>query len=111
MNCLKINFLKTSWDVDNYRFSDISQKTVWERNVKHLLSLQFSIQPIITVNLQTIQHSPQELFEYFKKLGISTLNFERITETGRASNLKVKPTNRQVDEWLWQAYVTNKKRL
>lgn len=104
----KDKFFKTSWDVEDYRFRNISQKELWENNIKYLLSLGFLIQPIITVNLQTIQYSPSDLFEYFKHLGISTVNFERITETGRASIIKVKPTNRQVDEWLWQVYIINK---
>lgn len=102
-------FIKTSWDVENYRFSDDRQKQLWENNVKTLLSYGFIIQPIITVNTQTITHSPEELYEYFIKLGVKSINFERITLTGRAKTNPVKPTNREVDEWLYKAYCLNKR--
>lgn len=44
-----------------------------------------------------------------KDLGISTVNFERITLTGRATMNNVKPTNRDVDDWMYAAYLVKDK--
>ena len=44
-----------------------------------------------------------------KDLGISTVNFERITLTGRATMNNVKPTNREVDDWMYAAYLAKDK--
>jgi len=107
-NMLSNKFIKTSWDVDDYRFKTSNQLELWENNVKLLLKEGFTIQPIITVNNQTILHDPKELFEYFKNLNIKNINFERITEAGRATQVKVKPTNRETDDWLYKVYLLNK---
>ena len=100
-------FIKTSWDVDSYRFNNNEQLKLWENNVKLLIKEGFNIQPIITINNETIKHNPIEILSYFKNLDIHNLNFERITETGKAAKIKVKPTNREIDEWLYQAYISS----
>ena len=107
-NRFDFKFLKTSWDVDDYRFTTKEQLELWEKNVKLLLEKEFIVQPIVTVNTQTIKHDPKELLEYFKSFRIKIVNFERITETGRAAKVKVKPTNREIDEWLYKAYLISK---
>lgn len=98
-------FIKTSWDVDNYRFVNDEQKEKWASNVKFLLTKGFNIQVIVTLNKYTLLYEPREIIEYFKKLGLKYINFERITETGRASVVKVKPNNSDVDQWLTNAYI------
>ena len=101
-------FMKTSWDVDDYRFKTQIHRVVWEDNVKYLQSIGYNIQVIVTVNTKTITHKPEEILNYFTTLGVKEINFERITETGRAAEVKVKPTNREVDDWLFEAYTYNK---
>lgn len=101
-------FIKTSWDVDDYRFKTKNQLELWEKNVKLLIEQGFTIQVIITVNNQTIQYNPYEQLMYFKNLGINIINYERITETGRAAEVKVKPTNREIDDWLYKAFIASK---
>jgi len=101
-------FIKTSWDVDDYRFKNNEQLKVWEDNVRFLIEKGYIVQPIVTVNIQTIKHNPYELLSYFKDFGINIVNFERITETGKASKVKVKPTNREIDNWLYKAYKISK---
>jgi len=101
-------FIKTSWDVDDYRFKTKDQLNLWEINIRKLIKLGFNIQVIVTVNNQTVLHKPKELLTYFKALGIHIVNFERITETGRAAEVKVKPTNREIDDWLYEVFIVNK---
>jgi len=42
------------------------------------------------------------------ELSIANVNFERLTLTGNASDGKLKPTNREIDEWLFNAYLIAK---
>lgn len=100
--------IKTSWDVDNYRFMNNTQLSMWENNVKYLLELGYDIEPIITINNETIKHSPEEILNYIKDFCKGFINFERITDTGRATANSIKPTNREVDNWLYEAYIYNK---
>lgn len=101
-------FIKTSWDVDNYRFKTKEQLNLWENNIKFLLNKGFDVEVLITVNNLLIKHKPEEIVDYFVDLGIKTINFERITENGRANKVKVKPTNRETDSWLYEVYKYNK---
>lgn len=106
-NLFNNKFIKTSWDVDEYRFKNKDQLHLWENNVKFLLSEGFEVEVLITINNLLIKHDPKEILDYFKGLGIKIINFERITENGRASEVKVKPTNREADEWLYKIYKYN----
>ncbi len=99
--------IKTSWDVDSYRFNE-EQLKLWENNVKFLLGLGYDIEPIITINTDIIKHSPKEILEYIKNFCKGSINFERITDTGRAITNSTRPTNREVDSWLYEAYIYNK---
>lgn len=109
-NLFTNKFIKTSWDVDNYRFKNKQQLDKWEENVKFLIEQGFNVEAIITVNTDTIKHNPKEIIDYMYDLGIRCINFERITETGRASKIKVKPLNRDTDNWLYEAYMYNKEK-
>lgn len=102
-------FIKTSWDVDNYRFTNDNQEKIWLNNVKCLLNKGFDVQVIVTLNIDTLKHDPSEILDYFERIGVKCINFERITETGRASFVKVKPFNADVDTWLKHAYLYNQK--
>ena len=108
-NLFDEKLIKTSWDVDNYRFQTSQMKSLWEENVKTLLEKDFDVQVIITLNKETLTHEPSEILEYMKNLGVRNINFERITETGRAFYTKVKPLNKDIDEWLTKAYLQNAK--
>jgi len=100
-------FLKTSWDVDDYRFTTVNQRNIWENNVKSLLQKGFDVEVIVTLNKFTLSHKPSKLMNYFKELGIKIINFERITETGRAAVVKIKPDNVDIDKWLTELYIYN----
>lgn len=99
----------TSWD-HAIRFHTNTQE-LWESNVKLLHRYGIKTVPIITVTLPLVTEiSPSKLFPYFSYLGIHEINFERLTQTGRAEHNKNKltPTNGQVQAWLHSAYQNNK---
>ena len=100
-------FIKTSWDIGDYRFKTPEQQHIWEKNVNILLYYGFDVEVIITVNNQLTQAMPQNILNYMYEMGIRCINFERITENGRAKEVKVKPTNREIDDWLYEAYTYN----
>jgi len=101
-------FLKTSWDVGDYRFKNEEQRSIWEDNIKFLLSKKFNVEVIVTVNKMTIDLESKTIIDYMKNIGVNIVNFERITENGRAKDANVRPTNRQTDEWLFKAFLYNK---
>jgi len=108
-NLFTNKFIKTSWDPIGYRFKDLLQLQIWENNVKFLINEGFIIQSIICVTTNIITFSPSVLFDYFKKLGLKDINFERITRSGRAiKNNHIVPTNRTIDQWLFECYIQNK---
>lgn len=104
-------FICTSWDKD-IRFTREGMQELWENNVKDLLSSGVDIQVIVTVTKILIDTmTPDELFSYFKGLGFSKINFERLTVTGRAAkNKELIPTNKAMRKWLYDAYVVNKEK-
>lgn len=106
-NLFHNKFIKTSYDVDNYRFKTNEQLEMWENNVHFLLKQGFCVEVLTTVNKNTILHEPTELLNYFYKLGIRYINFERITDNGRAIENKVRPTNKEVNDWLYRAFKYN----
>lgn len=101
--------ISTSWDY-MIRFSD-KQQELWENNVRYLLDHDIDVNPIICVTKQLINKysNTDELFEYFTRLGVKTINFERITLNGRALIYDVKPNNHDIDEWMLKAYISSKK--
>lgn len=101
-------FLKTSWDVGDYRFKTPEEAHLWENNVISLIERGFDVEVIITVNNQLTLTIPQNILNYMYEIGVRWVNFERITENGRASEVKVKPSNREADDWLYEAFIYNK---
>lgn len=103
----------TSWDY-NIRFKTDVQELTWEYNVQLLKDKGFNVQPIITITKPLIENmKPMEIFGYMKALGLNRLNFERLTPNGNAvkNEAMIRPTNRQVDAWLAQAYKDYKLRF
>lgn len=96
----------TSWDY-KIRFQRPGQQELWERAVKRIVKCGIKVQPIVTLTKLLIEDkTPKEIFDYMNSLGVPNLNFERLTCTGNAKENKdtLKPTNRQVDHWLAEAY-------
>lgn len=101
--------IATSWDYQ-IRFSNQQEEQLWEKNVKTLISQNIDVQPIVCVSKQLIDNmTPDELFSKLSSLGIRTVNLERLTLTGRATENNVKPTNREVDNWMYEAYAVKDK--
>lgn len=93
----------TSWDY-KIRFNK-ENLNLWKANIKILQKNNILVQPIICLtNVLIKEISPYILFKYFKHLNIYQFNFERITNTGRAIENKLRPNNKDLQEWLLQAY-------
>jgi len=108
-NCMEKHdnkpLILTSWDYD-IRFKTSNELSLWENNVKNILAHGIDIQPIICVTNKLIENkSPKDLYNYIKSLGLHRLNFERITDTGRAIKNKLRPNNKSMREWLYKAYI------
>lgn len=95
----------TSWDKD-IRFGKTDEDT-WSENVKKLINGGIKVQPIVCVTNLLVKNGPEDLFCHMNGLGIRNLNFERLTFTGRASDGYLVPTNREIDDWLYAAYILN----
>lgn len=104
-----VPYIMTSWD-PGIRFP-IGKLGVWEDNVEEAIKNGIKVQPIVCVTKQLLKsyEQPKGLFKYFSEFGIRDMNFERITLTGRAAENDIKPTNREVDDWLFSAYLEYEK--
>ena len=98
----------TSWDGGNVRFKDEKAYETWFWNVRYLLGQHFEVQPIITLTKPVLEMTPKEIYDKMREVGVSKLNFERLTHTGRAEiNKDLWVSNRDVDKWLGEAYKLN----
>lgn len=102
--------VKTSYDFGNLRFNN-NQEKKWKNNVKLLQNNDIMIQPIICVTNYIVENiSVKDFYNFIDKNNIIQFNLERITETGRASKNKIKPTNQKQNEWLLNIYKEYEKR-
>jgi radical SAM protein with 4Fe4S-binding SPASM domain len=112
-----ISMIQTSWD-PVIRFKSNHQLTQWEDNVRTLTNNGIIVQPTICLTSALInEYTPEVIFEYLIEFGITQINFERLTHTGRAVNqtilvnknmIPLIPTNKQIDQWLFEAFKTSK---
>lgn len=112
-----VKMIQTSWD-DVIRYKSQHQLKLWEDNVITLIKAGIIVQPTICITSALINnYRPKQLFDYMLNLGVTQLNFERLTNTGRAVNQfvivnnakqKLIPKNIDVDKWLYNAYMTSK---
>lgn len=96
------SLVSTSWDY-KIRFKG-NQQEIWESNVKKLLDNNIKVQPIICLTNTLIKEkTPKDIFDYIGKF-TDRFNFERITNTGRAIQNSLRPLNKDLDKWLFDAY-------
>lgn len=94
-------FIKTSWDY-KIRFLTDGMLDLWESNVKTLLSRGIYVQVIICLTSYLINEvSPLELLEYFKNLGIQSINFERLTPNTTNDKILI-PDYKKQNDWLYE---------
>lgn len=99
--------ISTSWDY-KIRFID-KQEDKWISNINMLQKNGIDVFPIISTSKYLISDiSATSVFQFFDYLHITRINFERLTNTGRASYNDVIPCNRDVDKWLFDAYLASK---
>lgn len=97
--------IMTSYDFGDLRFQQENLRNLWKSNVKLIISKNIDIQPIICISDYVVKNiKPIEIFNLLQSLNIKKFNFERITETGRASINNIKPLNKDMDKWLLNAY-------
>ena len=115
---IKNSFIQKSGEVllitsfDYYlRFSNSQELKLWENNVKKLVSEGITVQVIVSLDKLTIHtKSIIDFYEYFKSLGVYRFNFERLTFNGNlTNNTSFYPTNKEVDEWLYKAFLEYEK--
>lgn len=113
-NCIQkdgLPLILTSWDY-KIRFKKALTEQRWIENVMKLQNHGIRVQPIVTVTKPLIYNFPPEkLMEFLLKgLGCYSMNFERLTCTGRAetNKLSLQPDNAAVEEYLLEAYKLNK---
>lgn len=109
--------IQTSWD-HSIRFKSPKQQALWEDNVRVVVGQGITVQPTVCITSYIINSvSPADLFDYMIALGVTQINFERLTNTGRAvgqiaiidkHQYNLIPTNKQTDQWLFDAYKTSK---
>jgi len=96
-------FIQTSWDY-LIRFKN-KQQQLWEDNVKTIIDSGITVQPTICLTpVFLTNYTPGQIFEYLKQLGINRVEFERITNTGRAANGSFRPKNKDIDSWMSDAF-------
>lgn len=96
--------IQTSWDY-KIRFANDRQLQLWTNNVKTLLSKNILVQPTVCLtNLLINDLTGKQVIDYFIDLDITRLNFERITNTGRAVANNLRPNNNVLDQWLFDAF-------
>lgn len=99
--------IMTSWD-KKIRFANSAQEDLWKKNVKTLIQSGIAVQPIVCITKELVCENPSSVFQIMQHLGIKTMNFERITKTGRAKECDIAPSNADVDHWLHLAWKTHR---
>lgn len=110
----KLAFLKkvsgtsigTSWD-HNIRWQGNKRlEQLWETNVKKLVAEGIDVTVMICLSKDIIELEPIDLINKMVDLGVSFINFERITENGNATiNSEIFPSNQELDDWflkMWE---------
>ena len=98
-----IPWMHTSWDY-KIRFKTDEQLKLWENNVKTLL--KYGIDPMVNIVLTKpliSETTVMDLIEYFSNIGVSRINFERLTKITTPDETLIPDYDKQ-DEWLCEFY-------
>lgn len=99
-------FIKSSWDY-KIRFK-YNQQQIWENNVKILLQNNVYTKIIICLTSILIKEiQPINFLQYFSQLGISEIDFERLTDNTTEDKSLI-PDYIQQNMWLQKIYQLNK---
>lgn len=90
----------TSWD-KNIRWPNLNQELLWEHNVKQLAQDGHEITTMVCISKNVIEMEPIEILDKMANLGITNVNFERLTYNGNANlHPEMFATNKELDAWL-----------
>ena len=93
----------TSYDL-MIRFRN-NQEELWKNNVKKLIDMGIQVKPIISFTSYMTKNNVKQIFDMFIDMGIKSMNFERITESGRAIKNPLRYSNKQLDDVLFDVYM------
>lgn len=95
-------FIQTSWDY-KIRFKDQVQEKLWRNNCLALMHNNIDTQVTVCLTSLLIKElTPQQLYNQLSDFYY--INFERITNNGRAIDNQLRPKNKDLDLWLCEAY-------
>lgn len=98
--------IQTSWDY-HIRFKNDKQLQLWKSNIKRLNQLGWIVQPTICITSKLIENcTASELYDQMLALGCKRVNFERLTVNTNVLNNNLRPTNKQLDQFLVDCYKT-----
>lgn len=93
----------TSYDLF-IRFNE-KQEELWKNNVKKIISKGIDVKPIVSFTNYLNAENVKMIFNTFIELGIKSMNFERITESGRAIQNPLRYKNDKLDDVLYDVYM------
>lgn len=95
--------LGTSWD-KNIRFPSEKAEALWESNVRKLVDLGFPVTVMICLTKHTVQLEPVDIIRKMIDLGVSYINFERLTTNGNARDNDLAAGNKVLDAYFVKMY-------
>lgn len=99
-------YIKTSWDY-KIRFQNPEQEGLWVKNVKDIVDEGIEVHVTTCLTKDTIMDViPYEYLEQMSILGVSSLNFERLTSNTTMDKSLI-PDYQEQDKWLLQMYLEN----
>lgn len=81
-----------------------NQEQIWLNNVKTLIEMGILVKPIISFSCYMNPKNIKFIFDMFIEMGIKSMNFERITESGRAIQNSLRYKNSDLDNVLFDVY-------
>ena len=101
----KIPYIKTSWDY-KIRFRNAEQEGLWTSNVVNLAGeMDVHVTTCLTKDLIK-DVIPYSYLEEMQNLGVSSLNFERLTENTTMDKSLI-PDYEEQDKWLFEMFLDN----
>jgi radical SAM protein with 4Fe4S-binding SPASM domain len=108
---LKRNSFGTSWDY-KIRFPNRKAEELWESNVRTLVKLGYPVTVMVSVTSKTLELEPKQIIEKMIELGVTYINFERMTPNGNArSNNDLAAGNKNLQDYflkMWEQTIENK---
>jgi len=101
--------IATSWD-PKIRFENQKQISLWENNVRRLISEGIKLKLFVSVTKDTLEIEPIKLLLFVKEMGFDEISLERLTKNGNANLFpEIFPTNEEQDKWFLEMHKQSEK--